>query len=200
MMNEGYMVPDGESRAEITVRNSKFIAEAVPVSSDEQARKRIDMRREEYSGSTHVVYAFLTGNPGSEVSGMSDDGEPSGTAGAPVLDVIRGSGVFNVLVTVVRYFGGVKLGTGGLVRAYSTAAVKALDRLPLRRFVKEISFTLRVPYNLHDKVKVIISGAEGQIMAEEFSDIVLLKGKVPESELESCNDELKSISGGGLFI
>jgi len=199
-MIDDYYIPDGVSRAEITVRKSRFIAEAVPIGSAEEAREKIKTRREQYSGSTHVVYAFIAGDGGSEMSGMSDDGEPSGTAGSPVLDVIKGAYVFNVLVTVVRYFGGVKLGTGGLVRAYSTAARKAMEKLPIRKFVSERSFVIKVPYRLHEKVKLILDAGGGRITDEDFSDSVLLRGKVPESEVERCNDELKSISGGELSL
>ncbi|MFO7915185.1 MAG: YigZ family protein [Candidatus Krumholzibacteriales bacterium] len=199
-MSGDYYIPDGISQAGMTVRKSRFIAEAAPIDSPEDAREKIRLKREEYPGCTHVVYAFVAGDPSSEVSGMSDDGEPSGTAGAPVLDVIKGAGVFNLLVTVVRYFGGVKLGTGGLVRAYSEAAGKAVRKMPVRKYVPEISFSLEVPYRLHEKVKLVLESAGGGIASEDFSDSVLLRGKLPESQVDMCNNELLNLSGGKLSI
>jgi uncharacterized YigZ family protein len=199
-MSKDYFIPAGSSRAEISVKKSRFIAEAVPIESPEDAREKIKLKRVEYEGCTHVVYAFVSGGASSELSGMSDDGEPSGTAGAPVLDVIRGANLFNLLITVVRHFGGVKLGTGGLVRAYSEAARKALDNLRVRKYVPEQSFTLDVPYPLHEKVRVVLESAGGRIKGEEFADSVRISGAVPRSNLNRCNNELKNISGGNLSI
>lgn len=199
-MSEDYYIPDGKSQAGITVRKSRFIADAAPIDSPEDAREKIRLKREEHPGCTHVVYAFVAGDPSSEVSGMSDDGEPSGTAGAPVLDVIKGAGIFNLLVTVVRYFGGVKLGTGGLVRAYSEAAGKAVSKVKVRKYVPETSFSLSVPYQLHEKVRLVLQSAGARIASEDFSDSVLLEGKLPESKIDMCNNELLNLSGGKLSI
>lgn len=184
----------------MTVRRSRFISEAAPIDSPEEAREKIRLKREEHPGCTHVVYAFVAGDPSSEVSGMSDDGEPSGTAGAPVLDIIKGAGIYNLLVTVVRYFGGVKLGTGGLVRAYSQAAREAVRKMAVRKYVPEMSFSISVPYRYHEKVKLVLESAGGRIESEDFSDSVLLQGKLPESKVDVCNNELLNLSGGELSI
>jgi uncharacterized YigZ family protein len=199
-MSEDFLVPDGDSRIEIIIKKSRFIAEAVAVSSVEDARLKIKMKKEEYPQSNHVVYAFIIGDRSSEVSGMSDDGEPSGTAGKPVMDILKGSGIFNVLVTVVRFFGGIKLGTGGLVRAYSESAKKAVEELSVIKFVRKIHFSLEVPYDYHEKVELIVTGAGGTIEKKNFTNIVIITGALPEANLESCNAELKNISGGKIFI
>ena len=114
-------VPLEEATAELNVKNSRFISEVFPVSSQADAREKLHELKKKYSDATHVVHAFVVGASG-EVNGMSDDGEPSGTAGRPVLDVLKGSGLTNILLTVTRYFGGTLLGTGGLVHAYSDSA------------------------------------------------------------------------------
>ncbi len=199
-MSEDFLVPDGDSRIEIIIKKSRFIAEAVSVSSVEDARLKIKMKKEEYPQSTHVVYAFITGDRSSEVSGMSDDGEPPGTAGKPVMDILKGSGIFNVLVTVVRFFGGIKLGTGGLVRAYSESAKKAIEEMPVIKFVRKIHFSIEVSYDYHEKVELIVTGAGGKIEKKNFTNIVTITGALPEASLESCNAELKNISGGKIFI
>lgn len=101
---------------ETVIKNSRFISEAFIVTNQADARERLRQQKIRYSDATHVCHAFIVG-PNAETSGMSDDGEPSGTAGRPMLDVIKGSGITNILVTVTRYFGGTLLGTGGLVHA-----------------------------------------------------------------------------------
>ena len=106
------------SQAETRVKNSRFLAEAIPVESPEHAKELWRWRKENYDNGGHIVYAFATGNQ-QNILGCSDDGEPSGTAGRPVLSVLKGSGITNCLITVARWFGGTKLGTGGLVHAYS---------------------------------------------------------------------------------
>ena len=199
-MREDFLIPDGNSRIEIIRKKSRFIAEAVGVSSARDARLKIKLKREEYPQCTHVVYAFIIGDTGTEVGGMSDDGEPPGTAGKPVMDVIKGSGIFNVLVTVVRFFGGTKLGTGGLVSAYSGSAKEAIEELPVIKFIPIIHFLLKVHYDLHEKVSLIIEGWGGRIEKKSFTNIVTIAGTLPESNIETCNEELKNISGGKLFI
>ncbi len=200
-MGDGeYLVPDGSAKSEIVIKKSKFIAEAVGISSAEEARELIRQKRDEHSGASHVVYAFISGGLRSELSGMSDDGEPPGTAGKPVMEVLKGRGIYNLLITVVRYFGGTKLGTGGLVRAYSVSARKALEGLPVKEHVSKEGFSLEVPYDMHEKIKLIIGHFGGSIENEEFSSRVILLGSIPYSQWESCNVELKNISRGEISL
>ncbi|MFN2242462.1 MAG: IMPACT family protein, partial [Anaerolineae bacterium] len=113
-----YPIPARETRTEIQVLNSRFIATAAPVFSVEEAKAFVTRIRDEFADATHNVPAYLVGYGASVVAHCTDDGEPSGTAGRPALAVLRGSGLGDVAVVVTRYFGGTKLGTGGLVRAY----------------------------------------------------------------------------------
>jgi uncharacterized YigZ family protein len=126
-----YPVPARTARIENMVVNSRFIATIGRADSVEQAKTFIQAVRDEMPNASHHVYAFKVGYGGSITEGMSDDGEPSGTSGPPVLAVLRGADVGNVVIVVTRYFGGTKLGTGGLVRAYGGAAKDALAALPI---------------------------------------------------------------------
>ncbi len=195
-----FEVPKGKVSREIVVKGSKFIAQAEYVSDPEEARDKIAECREEHPGSTHVVYAFITGKPNSQTMGMSDDGEPKGTAGRPVLEVLKGSGLTYVLATVVRYFGGTKLGTGGLVRAYSQAlkeALAVLKRLPL---VERQRFTLTVPYELYEPAVRLIGSYEGEVEDEEFTTAVTISGWIPVRAVPGVQDEIDTLSRGSLSL
>ena len=111
--------------AEFMVKNSRFIAEAFPVSSPEEAKELWHAQKQRHANGGHIVYAFITG-PQGNIMGCSDDGEPSGTAGRPILNVLEKQNKNNCMIVVVRYFGGIKLGAGGLVRAYTKAAAGVL--------------------------------------------------------------------------
>ena len=140
------------TRAELIVRKSRFLAEATPVASPEAARDLQRERKRVYAGCSHVVFAFICGPQGG-VMGCSDDGEPSGTAGRPVMEVLKGSGITNVLLTVTRWFGGTLLGTGGLVRAYTESAQLALADAPTAELVPLTRFTLALTYLQYETVR-----------------------------------------------
>ncbi|MFN2122854.1 MAG: IMPACT family protein, partial [Candidatus Promineifilaceae bacterium] len=130
-MARRYPIPAQETREEIRVSNSRFIATAAPVFSVDEAKEFIKKIKAEFSDASHNVPAFLVGYGPSVTAHCSDDGEPSGTAGRPMLAVLQGSGLGDIAVVVTRYFGGTKLGTGGLVRAYGDAVKVILENLPL---------------------------------------------------------------------
>jgi len=125
-----YPIPAKEARAEIIVINSRFIASAGPAFSVEQARNFIARIKSEFPDASHHVPVYLIGFGASSTAHCSDAGEPAGTAGRPALAVLQGAGLGDVVVVVTRYFGGTRLGTGGLVRAYSDAVREVLDILP----------------------------------------------------------------------
>lgn len=129
---------------------------------------------------------------------MSDDGEPRNTAGRPALEVLRGSGVTNVLVTVVRYFGGTKLGSGGLVHAYSDGAKLALESLPTRELVDEVEETLTLPYALLEPVKSAIEENGGRIVSESFGENVSLLLRVRRESRERLENALRDASRGSV--
>jgi uncharacterized YigZ family protein len=165
-----YFEPHGPVCAETEIHRSRFIATVRKVLSASGAREAVKEERIAHPGARHVVFAFIIGGPSSETAGMSDGGEPKGTAGRPVMEVLRGSGLRNALVTVTRYFGGVKLGTGGLVRAYSDSCRKALDMTPRAPLREEKLYRLSVPYEYFNGVKRLLRAAGCRVTEEAFAE------------------------------
>lgn len=166
--------PTGPGEAEIIVRRSRFLARAIHVTSPDAAQTEIRRVRDTHPDASHVVYAFLIGDPHSEYAGMSDAGEPRGTAGRPVMEILRGSMIRDVLVTIVRYYGGTKLGTGGLVHAYGDVTRSALDRLPTRRRVQHRTGECRLSYELYERMRVQLRAEGAEIRDERFTTDVRL--------------------------
>ena len=199
-MEKELYLPDGRYETEIAIKNSRFIAYGVPAGSVEEARRLIKTAREDHAGCTHVVYAFIVGGGKREIAGMSDDGEPKGTAARPVMDVLKGSGVVDLLIMVVRYFGGTKLGTGGLVKAYGDCARDVIAGLPVRKLVELVDFSLELPYNLFREVKEAVLDAGGEIGSEDFSDLIRIEGKMPIEGFDDCEKTIEELSRGGLSL
>lgn len=160
------------------IRNSRFLAEAVAVKSQECARTEIRKRKEQYADSSHVVHAFVVGGKG-EILGCSDDGEPSGTAGRPVLEVLKGSGITNILITVTRWFGGTKLGTGGLVKAYTESAKTVLNGIVAVPLVPTRDFCCTVSYDAYEPLRRKMDEFRAELVSEEFGTGVSLAGRIP---------------------
>lgn len=167
--------------AELDVRGSRFLSETFIVESQEAARALLKEQKEKYRDATHIVHAFVIGPTGG-ILGCSDDGEPSGTAGRPVLEVLKGSGITNAMITVARWFGGTLLGTGGLVKAYTESAKAALGACASGELVETRDFSLSVAYDAHDRVRRELSALGVSITAEEFGTSVELRGRVRETD------------------
>ena len=148
-----YQIPATNARIEKVVFGSRFIANAMRVETVTAVRERLNVLRNEKSDANHHAYAFRLGYGNSVIEGKSDDGEPKGTAGAPVLAMIRGSGIGDIMVVVTRYFGGRKLGTGGLVRAYGGAAREVIEKLSIEKRIERTRITIFIPYPLLDRVR-----------------------------------------------
>jgi uncharacterized YigZ family protein len=189
-----YIVPAREARAAITVLNSRFIASAAPVASVEAARDYIARIRAEFADASHNVPAFVIGHGNSVISHCNDDGEPSGTAGRPALAVLSGSGLGDVAVVVTRYFGGTKLGTGGLVRAYSDAVRTVLDVLPRARRVPIHRIMLAIPYSWFERLKLLVAAHQGMILDQEFAADVTLTLQFPVEVFEGFFQALTEAS------
>ena len=181
--------------AELVVRKSRFLAEATPVASPDAARELWHERKNTYTNGGHIVFAFICG-PQGEVMGCSDDGEPSGTAGRPVLEVLKGSGITNVLITVARWFGGIKLGTGGLVRAYTESAQLALADAPTAELVPRTDFTLALPYADYENLRRRLAEFAAEIASEEFATEVTLAGTVPSANFAAFSELVRNLTGG----
>lgn len=181
--------------AETRVKNSRFLAEAIPVSSPEEAKKLWHWRKENYDNGGHIVYAFTTGNQ-QNISGCSDDGEPSGTAGRPVLAVLLGSGLTNTLITVARWFGGTKLGTGGLVHAYSEAAKAALEAAETMELIPMSQAKFTLPYGAYASCRKFLDSIGFTIQSEEFAGDITVCGTLPESTVGSLREFLQELGNG----
>lgn len=186
-------------QTEIVVKKSRFISVLTSAGSQEEARALLKSGWNTYPDATHIVYAFRVGKSG-DLFGMSDDGEPHGTAGRPVFEVLKGSGITNVVLMVIRYFGGTKLGTGGLVKAYTRAAQEVISLSRTEELTEKTGFRLTVPYQLHDQVKLILQEYSAVITHEDFSTEVVMSGTLPEINLAGIQDRLRDISSGSLDL
>jgi len=193
-----YPVPAREARCEIVVLKSRFIATLAPVFDVQAAREFIRRIRTEFPDATHNVPAYLVGYGDSVVAHSSDDGEPSGTAGRPALTVLRGSGLGDVAVVVTRYFGGVKLGTGGLVRAYTQAVQQVLERTPRAQKVLAHTLLLAAPYPLYQRVRDTVPRYAGQVLETDFGVDVTLTVRLPVAALDGFQAALRELSAGRL--
>lgn len=197
-MSERYLIPAAETRTEIKVSNSRFIATAAPVFSVEEAKAFIGRIRAEFSDASHNVPAYIIGHGSSVISHTSDDGEPSGTAGRPVLAVLQGSRLGDIAVVVTRYFGGTKLGTGGLVRAYSDAVRELLAVLPRAIKVPTHTVMLDVPYNLLERTRLLIAAHNGRILDESFAAEVTISVQFLVERFPAFAAALQELSLGQL--
>lgn len=184
---------------EFTVKGSRFLAELLPCAMQGDARSILKAQKTKYADATHVVHAFITGAAG-EVRGLSDDGEPSGTAGRPVMDVLSGRGCTNVMLTVARWFGGTLLGTGGLVRAYSDAAKAVIAKADadgaFEALVATAPFCYQMDYADYNAVKMLLPRFHLSGLSREFGDAVMLSGKVEEDAAAAFASAVRDATGG----
>jgi uncharacterized YigZ family protein len=195
-----YFEPAGEGAVELVVKKSRFLGTARRVLSPDEVKEWVRSERDRHPAARHVVHAFLIGPPNSEIAGMHDDGEPKGTAGRPVLEAIRGSELRNVLVLVTRYFGGTKLGTGGLVHAYSDCARAALQHTPRRIVRLEQAVQIRFPYAFYDSFLKLAAELECRIVSEQFREAVEVEMLVPEEQLGLFRIRLNDLCRGNCSI
>lgn len=195
-----YPIPEREARAEITVVNSRFIATAAPAFSVEAARSFIARIRAEFPDASHNVPAFLIGYGASVTAHCTDDGEPAGTAGRPALTVLQGSGLGDVVVVVTRYFGGTKLGTGGLVHAYTEAVQAVLAVLPRAEKVPTHTVMLACEYALFDRVRLLVQEHHGLLLDQDFAADVTLTARFATWHLDAFQAALRELSRGALQV
>ncbi len=165
------------ARSETLVKKSRFIAEIFPVKNQRDVRALLKTQKQKYADSSHVVHAFVLGK-NAEIMGMSDDGEPAGTAGRPVLAVLKGSGCTDILLTVTRYFGGTLLGTGGLVKAYTQAAQSVLALAHTEVFAEREEFGLHLSYEDYETCKRLLKKFGVKVTVEDFAEAVSVSGSV----------------------
>ena len=190
-----YFTVGGDGTAEVTVKHSKFIAFCSAVANDDEAEAFVKAVKKRYTDATHAPYAYLLGER-SERSRASDDGEPSGTSGIPILEAIKNSGLTNTAVVVVRYFGGIKLGTGGLARAYADAALAALSAAGKRAFDKCAVFVISCDYGLISTVQNQIYAFNGVVQNADYTGGAVLTVAVPAIKKEAFLVALADATSG----
>ena len=197
-MTESYIVPFGEGEAEYMEKRSRFIGRVWQVSSEEEARRRIEETRKQRYDARHHCWCYILreGN----VMRYSDDGEPQGTAGQPMLNVFLREEVTNVCCVVTRYFGGILLGAGGLTRAYGGTAKLALNAAGISRM--RLWATLAVPctYSLYERVKLLVEGEGGLISGTDFGADVVLMVLLPAERTAALQEKLTELSAGQIEL
>lgn len=197
-MREVYTTVSGEAQAEIVEKRSRFIGAVMPVASEEEAQVRLEEIRKKHRDARHNIFAYIIEENGLER--CSDDGEPAGTAGVPVLNIIKREGLSNVLVVVTRYFGGILLGTGGLVHAYSKAAKEALSRTNsvTMRLCREVR--VRCEYTLLGKIQNELSSFDllrGDVSYAEDAEISLY---IPDADAERFEAHIIDITNNAAKV
>jgi len=200
-MTKPYQIAVNDVEHETFVSRSRFICYLAPCTCIEEAKAQVKQRQLEHPQASHHCYAFLTKAADNSLGyGYSDDGEPSGTAGKPMLAVLQGGGIGQVCAVVVRYFGGTKLGTGGLQRAYGDSVRQALVFLQSKTKIAMATKTLACQYSQVNDVLHIISQVEGQVIEQEYLQTVQFKLLLPQAELALVEHKLQTLSAGQLKL
>ena len=196
---DSYLTLAAENSHEIKIKGSRFIALGYPVDTEAAALANLDKIRKKEYAATHHCYAYLVGLI-TEKFKYSDDGEPSGTAGRPIYQTIIGRSLKNILVVVVRYYGGTKLGTGGLTRAYSQAAAEMLDQAAIIETLICDHLHFAVPFSLYDQVMRLISRGAYRVIAQDFAERVTMEVEIRKSLTDVFAAQLIELTGGQVEI
>ncbi len=189
-----YYVPTGPSETEFVEKRSRFIGHVWPVESEEEARACIERMKKKYHDARHNCWCYRLKEGG--VERYSDDGEPQGTAGQPMLGVFQKEGVVNVACVVTRYFGGILLGAGGLVRAYTQSAKDALDAAGISVVRRWVEVTAPCPYSLFERMKLEVEAAGGVLGESEYAAAVTVHALLPENAVEVFSARVVELTAG----
>lgn len=193
--SSAYTTIAGPSRGRLTVKLSRFLAFAFPVATPEEARELIAGVAGEYHDARHCCWAYIIGAAG-DISASSDNGEPSGTAGRPILGQIRSEGLTNVAVAVVRYFGGIKLGPSGLIAAYRESTALALAEAGRVERCEETIVSLTFPYQaMNDVMKVVKADPDVTVAGQDFDNTCRLDLRIRADRAQSLADRLGALDG-----
>ncbi|MFZ4829108.1 MAG: YigZ family protein [Phototrophicaceae bacterium] len=182
-MNDLYRIPTQSIRAEIEVKHSRFVCTIGYADSPEKAKRFIQSIHDELPEADHHVYAFRCGYGNTVIEGVSDAGEPSGTAGPPILAILRGTDIGDVVVVVSRYWGGTKLGTGGLVRAYSDATRLGLEQLPTELKISKTILGIECNYTQYQLIQHLMKSYPIETIDSDFGLVVALIIKMPSERV-----------------
>lgn len=195
---KSYLIPAREVSEQLNVKNSRFIATIKPVFSVDEAKAFIAHIKDKYSDASHNVPAFIVGHGVTVITHCNDDGEPSGTAGRPALAVLQGSGLGDVAVVVTRYFGGTKLGKGGLVRAYTDAVKMVLEKTPCAERVPSYTVKTTVPYSWYERLRRLIEKFNGHVLGENFTVDVTVTARFAIEDYQAFQVGLSGASHGSI--
>ena len=177
--------------ARLDIKKSEFIAYAYPVTSREQAMFHVEQLRVKYADARHHCWAYIIGDPDNTTSaGFDDDGEPNGTAGRPILNVLQHKSIGNVIIIVVRYFGGIKLGAGGLTRAYAGSAQAAVDEMVLLPYVPMAQVKILAEFATEAQCRYVVEDLGGHIDDVTYSKQVTLTVTLAEADIDHLKERL----------
>ncbi len=197
-MTDCKLIPARRVETEFTDQHSRFITNAAPAFSVMEAQDFIACIKDKYPDANHHVPVYMIGHGCATIAHCSDDGEPAGTAGRPALAVLQGSGLGDIVAVITRYFGGTKLGTGGLVRAYSDSMRVVLEAMPLAKKVATTTIMFVVPYALFEQSKLLVSHHDGLIVDQVFGADVTLTVRLIDKHMSSFKDRMVNLSHGGV--
>lgn len=195
-----YLVPVAQVRVETRASNSRFLTTVRRADTVADAQAFLREMRAEMPDANHHVYAYRVGYGSSVTEGMSDDGEPSGTSGPPTLAVLRGIKIGDTALVTTRYFGGTKLGTGGLVAAYTAAAQAGLAAVDTEEKVTRIPLRISIPYPLHATVKRLLAAESARINDEAFGSAVEISFEIADDTLSRLEEALRDASNGKVSL
>ena len=190
-----YLIPTGRAETELVEKRSRFIGQVWPVEREEEARARIEETKKKHYDARHNCWCYRI--QGGGVERYSDDGEPQGTAGQPMLNVFQREGVTNVCCVVTRYFGGVLLGAGGLVRAYTQSAKDALDAAGISVVRRWVEVTVPCPYSFFERLKLEVEALGGVLGEVEYAADVTVRALLPEGAVEPFSVRVTELTAGG---
>ncbi len=195
--NSSYLVPAQKVEIEQEIKKSRFIATLTHAADKESALRFIEDVSKEHESASHNTYAYVIGNPNAGAAvGFNDDGEVGGTAGKPMLSVLQLRGIGNVVAVVTRYFGGTRLGTGGLVRAYSGTITMALNELKLKEHINLIEIRVKVGYELESAIRALFEKKILTIKDVQYTKDVTIIADVAESIKEELSSEIQNSTRG----
>jgi len=196
----GYPIPASESEVEVHAKNSRFIGTARAAATVDEARACIASVRARFADASHHCYAFAAGYGATVTHGMSDDGEPAGTAGKPMLAVVQGCGLGDVVVVATRYFGGTKLGTGGLVKAYTETAQAAIAAVERVDKVEMVGVVVTLAYDAYDVCKRQIEALGAMVEAEDFGAHVQIVLRLDVERYDELRTTLIEMTSGRVQV
>ncbi|WP_294532040.1 YigZ family protein [uncultured Pseudoflavonifractor sp.] len=193
-----YYIPTEAAEAELVEKRSRFIGQVRPVETEEEARAFVEQVKKKHYDARHNCWCYRLRDGG--VERYSDDGEPQGTAGQPMLNVFQREEVTNVVCVVTRYFGGVLLGAGGLVRAYTQSAKDALDAAGVSVVRRWVEAAVPCPYSFFDRVKLEVEAHGGVLGETEYAADVTVHALLPEGQVEAFSARMTELTAGGTEV